>query len=1046
MADETLDIRVDDGGSTTVVTNRLQALATTGEGVATSVDNVTTALNTNAASATRAAAAVTGYVDANGNYIRQVGSNATASKSAQTATDALKSSISSVTIEQGRAAAGYGALNSATTQSASSSAAFNQSVRGLNQELGTYGTAAGAAASGTRAAADANRDGAGAANGAAGANNNAADSHNRAGRAANDNGNQAAGARARYGAFNETMQDTIRRLGMLAVAFVGVKAADFVTQAENVKAGLNLITQSSAETAAVMGKLKEIQSSLGIDLGSLFAAYRAGSSAFASLKQTATPVVNLIQQISNASRVAADTTGNYQTAAAELFGTLKGGVGTQQTLSLLQSRYPNLLNMIIQAYGKMTAGAGDSVSASDKLTAAFENGTLPISKLVTLFDQMVPAINAASNSAGSTLPVAFNRLYQSIVGYIQTNQTAVAATYALSGALIALSNAPGAVVAGFAAIAGAIVAISLASLISALTVLGTALTTVGTVSAAAVAGLTGLSAATVGAIAGTAALVAGVAAFVYVLATNAKGINDLANSWGGYNTIIGTVLKQVALIGIAYKAMYDAVVTMITTVAEWVAAAGRWAASFGPVKTAVDGIVSAYGYLRDKVTGVYTEITPAVDQFIEKQAAAQAAATPTAGVFDTLINKGKELAAGFTSVESATSGAVVGINTANVSMAQMISLDENGNAIKQQFAQSTGVATGRTNDFAAALARLNAVGAATTGTMGGMAQGAGQAGQAMNQAASGTGTFDSALSHLQQQLNGTQAGVGEFTQATINANAAMSNLEKSSNSSISALGGLATAFETAGKAASFLSIQTKNADTVIGQIGESSGGFSQSYDENFLPLGRGQSGLPQSAIDAQRYSVIMQEEAYKKKIDDMHKAAQRALGVDDGTAANSVVDNTSSALSANTAALQANTAATTSNTTATTLPDLLTSTTSNIVPGLGPSGMGVGSTVTQITNDNSGASLNGGVMPTVRPQATYNGSSTPMPMGSGVGVGMNGDGSLAPGVQSGGMRPTIQPIVQVQIQANDYGQYNRSSRQIAQDIGTSVANSMGAAA
>jgi hypothetical protein len=1067
MADETLDIRVDDNGSTTVVTNNLQKLAAAAEGVATSVERTNESVGDSAGgfnaagdAAGKAAGAVRGYVDANGNYIRQVGSNASATATARTATDALRSSLSATSIEQGRAAAGYGALNAATTSSASSSAAFNASVRGLNTELGTYGTATTGAAGASSALAGAAAGAAGAVGGGAGAANAAAGANARAGDAADNHSKKVQGVKASYGAFNETMQDAIRRLGLLAVAFVGVRAADFVTQADNVRSGLNIITAGATETAAVMQTLGGIQKSLGIDLSSLFAAYRSGSSAFASLRQGVGNLPNLIQQVSNAARVSADSTGNYQTAAAELFGTLKGGVATQETLSLLQSRYPNLLSLITQGYSKMTTGATDSVGASDRLTAAMANGQLPISKLVVLFNELVPTINKAANSAGSTLPVAFNKAYQGLVNYIQTNQAAITATYALSGALVALSNAPGAVVAGLAAIAAAIAVIGLASLTAALGVLGGALVTAGGAFVAATAAVTGLTVAGAGILLTVAGLTAGFVGFVGLLATNVGSINNLANAWGGYNTIVGTVLKNIALIGLAYQKLGEFLVAGVKQIGDWIAKGAEWASQFDLIRVGIDAVSAAYNKMRDLISGVMPSVTSAATVATSaitatvqaadsalNQASAQAAAagSSTGGIISDLAAKGQELAKSFTSIPSVVTDTTLAINAGNGAMSQMISLDEQGNAAKTQFAQSTAVATGRSNEFQQALARMNAAAGITTGGLNGLSS-------AMGNAAAATGTFASAADRLQSQLAGTQAGVGEFSQATINATASMSNLEKSSNSTISALSGVASAFQSASSAASGYASAAAQAayetNTVKGNIGQSSGGPFDVSGYALMQAGYGNSlsGLsPQELVRANLNKLGKQYAAnpYNTMVRDQYnsvaenyntvnpnaqvallptpdsRAEDAAKAAEATKAATQSATANTTAVAANTSALRASTAASTS--VASILPDLLTAGNDNTVTtsnGL----TGVGASVTQVTTQ---------APPRVMAPSAYDADFGGGGPSQDVVQKMNGGFDPGPSV------PGVINMV-MNIKSDDYGQFKQSQRMIAQDAANRI--------
>lgn len=1065
MADETLNIVVDDSGSTTTVTNNLIRMAQAADTVADSTDKVTQstktaadALNTEAAAAakvtdaqTKAATAVKGYVDAQGNYIRQVGSNKDITAAAASAQDTLTKTISASSIEAGRAAAGYGALNSATASSANSNAAFNNSVRALNTELGTYGSASNSAAAATanvgsasNNAAGAHNALAGAMNAGAGAANGAADAHNNAGRAANNNGAQANTARARYGAFNETVADTIRRLGLLAVAFVGVRAADFVTELDNAKARLNTFTGDVAITESAMAKLGVIQKTLGVDITSLTAAYTKGAGAFRALGQDAGLVPGMIQQITNAARVSGSSVTEYSAAAGKLFDTFKGGIATTQTLQMLQQSYPGLLNLITQGFAKTSMGAGDAATASDRLRAAFANGQISAGQFAVIMNNMVPAINQAAGALGTTLPTAVAVLYQSLVNYIQTNETAKAATYALSGALLSLAQAPGAVIAAMGALAAAIVAIGLASFVSAVTTLGTAFMAIAAPIAGFVAGIAGVSA-------GVVAAGAAILAFTAYIATHVGSINNMANSWGGYNTVIGTVLKQIALLGQMYSLLGQAIVAGVQIVAGWIAKAYDWAMSFAPVNAAITKIIEGYNYLKETVKTVYGYVTGAADEYLNSVSKAQESSTSW---FDDLAKKGAEAAKSFDNISSSSQTYTTSLNTASRSMAQITQLTKDGSAANISYVDSANKASSSITGVGSALGSTStALGSYTT---------------AVGDATAGTGTFDSALSHLQQQLKATQANIGEFTQAQIDSDEKLSNVRNSQgqhtwgygpagtyNNSISGRGGSSSGVNQTG---GFFGVSGSNlfgpgGDPFFNVSGSNlMGGGDPFFDVSsgmqfagggsfIVPGAGGTDSTPVNFMATPGEQVVV-------LTPDQQQAAQASPGPgafspvygDAGVSAAmpfaggaGVAQTAPGTLAAGTtpdaygagagvagasypgtASLSAPVAANT-NTQATNLPDLL------LQAG---GSFGVGDSITQTSVDW------GNPQPTETPQTTVGPNTWEGIAAALNGVGVGGGGGAAPRT----------PVVNIQIKADDYGQFKQSQRQIAMDIGQRVAN------
>lgn len=180
MADETLNITVvEDNNGTNKLVTALNNLANTTDKVADSTERSVgaskEASNTRTAEAAatdRAAKSVKGYVDANGNYIRQVGSNATATKNAADAQSALTQSFTATagaTSAAGAAMAPFVSsvsragnvardLSSGVSSIAISAATVGQGVRTAATSIGTLNTATTSAASASRDVANATKD------------------------------------------------------------------------------------------------------------------------------------------------------------------------------------------------------------------------------------------------------------------------------------------------------------------------------------------------------------------------------------------------------------------------------------------------------------------------------------------------------------------------------------------------------------------------------------------------------------------------------------------------------------------------------------------------------------------------------------------------------------------------------------------------------------------------------------------------------------------------------------------------------------------------
>jgi trimeric autotransporter adhesin len=1002
MADETLDIKVDDGGSTTTVTNNLEKLATAADGVGTSLDRANGAASTSAAgfntagdAADKAGTAVKGYVDANGNYIRQVGANATASAAARTASDAMRSSLSAVSIEQGRAAAGYGALNAATTSSASANAAFNTSVRSLNTELGTYATS-------TATAADDNAKLSNASEEAANSSDKAADAHDRSAGGAGRNGSAANGARATYGAFNETILDTIRRLGLLAVAYATVRTAAIAGDNINAANSIRTLGETAEQTSTTMQQLGAIQRQLGTDINTLAQSYRSGAVAFKAINQDGSMVATMIQQISNMARAGGSTFQQYSTVAKTVFDTFQGGVSTSQTLQAILANMPGSIDLLLSAYQQLSGAMGSSTAVSQQFRAALASGQISIAQFASILNTASQAVNQNAQATGVTLTQAYNQLSGSLTDYVGTSQQGITLTNLLSAAMLELAQHPQVIVIGLTAIAAAIVAIGIGAFITALGVLGGALATVAA-GIGSVLTLFGLISAT------TSAVVIGITGLVTWLYRNAEAYNQVSDSMG----IISQFNAAVA----------NGIVATANYIGQIVTAAYQWVTSFKFVQEAITYVTTALG-------GVGTAIGAWVTN-LEK------AASDAVSSFNNMKSSIAEL------------GATYG--TTAKPMASITQLASDGRGALLNYTTAAEGAAGS----------VTGLGTAATGTAGAL----GSYTSAVGNAANATGTFASAADRLASQLAGTQAGVGEFTQATINATASMSNIEKSSNGAVAGLNAVGAAFRQAGNDAEFFAINSKNANTVAGQIGGSTAsgldvtalqglGLGQGIPANSTPnevisimtknayalLGRdptnsaainylqGQKDLRAGAVKA---GSADNAASYYDEDGQLNDKGRKLLGLPELTAANS---NNTSATAANTAALNANTRASTAANE--NLPDLVAALdprNSTTVTGLGANGRPtVGTSVTQTTYTTPPPPVAQDTGPSADVVARMNGGFYPGkgPMGpttndtSGAGMNYQTRGPMGP--------------VNITIKSDDYGQFQRSQRQIAMDIGTRV--------
>lgn len=711
-------------------------------------------------------------------------------------------------------------------------------------------------------------------------------------------------------------------------------------------------------------------------------------------------VSTMIQQIANMARAGGATFEQYSGAAKAVFDTFQGGISSSQTLNAILANMPGSVDLLLNAYQQLSGAMGNSIAVSAQFRAALASGQISIAQFAAILNTASVAVNANAQATGVTLKQAYNQLSGSLTDYVGTSQQGITLTNLLSAAMLELAQHPQVIVVGLTAIAAAIVAIGIGAFITALGVLGGALATVAA-GIGSVLTLFGLISAT------TSAVVIGITGLVTWLYRNAEAYNQVSDSMGVISQFNG--------------ALANGIVATVNYIGELVTAAYKWVTSFKFVQEAINFVTTSLG-------GVGTAIGEWVTN-LEK------AASDAVSSFNNMKSSIAQL------------GATYG--TTAKPMASITQLASDGRGALLNYTTASEGATAAVGGLGTALG-------GTTGALGAYSTAAGNA-------ANATGTFASAADRLASQMAGTQAGVGEFTQATINATASMSNIEKSSNGAVAGLNAVGAAFRQAGNDAEFFAINSKNANTVAGQIGGSTASGLDLNAMKGLALGGNipTNSTPNEVIQImtrRAYEELARDPTSQSAISylqgqkDLRAAAQKAGSADnyekyyndDGslktqqelTAANS---SNTSATAANTAALNANTRASTA--AAADLPDLVAALdprNKTTVTGLGANGRPtVGTSVTQTNYLTPPQAVANDTGPSADVVAWLNGGFAPGPAAPGSQTGM-GDSTYSQSITGRTMRPGVGPV-SIVVKADDFGQYQRSSRQIAQDIGNRVA-------
>lgn len=491
MADETLNITVvEDNGATNRLVQAVNNLAKSSDDLADSTDRSTAASRTantartqEAEATQRTATAAKGYIDAQGNYIRLVGSQANGVKQVASAQDTLTKSISAGTIEAGRAAAGYGPLNTAQNVASANGAAFNARVLDLNRSLASIPAPAAAAASGVQAVAPAVQAtgaatqtangwitqyrqslfgvapaGAAAAAGAGGAGGGITSSGGAAS-AATPRFTQLADAIRGVGSAASGTASVLAGLGVALGANAIIKVSDAYSVMQN---KLRILTTDQTKLNDIMNTTFGIAQKTSTPLEAVGTLYGRLSAAAQRLGLTnkqaadATTALTLAFQASGASGVEAGR-------AIEQFnqGLAKGKLEAQDFKSIVQAA-PAFENAVVAGLQRI------GVTITDSLMSALTEGRVSAKQMIDALATIEPTLAKFAAGAVPTLGNAMTRLQNSFTQFIGTSANTnsamrvLIATIDLVGAnmstVIPIAVAFGAVLA-LGAIAGAITAV-----------------------------------------------------------------------------------------------------------------------------------------------------------------------------------------------------------------------------------------------------------------------------------------------------------------------------------------------------------------------------------------------------------------------------------------------------------------------------------------------------------------------------------------------------------------------------------------------------------
>lgn len=1006
MADETLDIKVDDGGSATVVSNKLLEVAASADTVATSTDKSTaalkkntTALNTEAAASDRAAVAVKGYVDAQGNYIRIVGSNRNLTEAQVTAQGALSNAYSTTSIEAGRAAAGYGPLNAGLTASQAAAAASRASIVeltsglagsatsaqaagvGLNQ-VGAAGNAAavglvngrnafaGVASAGQTAAA-----GIGAVGTAAGAVTPAVTAAGAASRAAavaaNDNARAHVSLGQAFGSAGQAASQfggVLASLGLAVGAATVIKYADSYTEVQN---KLRLVTTSQQQLDDVMRQSFAIAQQTATPFGTIAELYGRIQQRADSLKLATSDVGTVVSTLATAFQISG-VSGETASRVIEQFNQAlaKGKPDMQDFKSLIQST-PVVEQAFIAGLQKI------GVSITGGLGPALTAGTVSMQQLLQAMVAINPTMQTLAANSVPTVAQGFTRLTNAFEQYIGNANQGNAVTGTLISTLGVLANNMQTVVPIAISLGGVLAFGMIAGAISSIVSL-----------AGAFSGL-------------LAVLVANPAALVAITVAVSAAIP----LWNRYGDTIKSFIGNLLGVGPAAAAA----ATNQNAAAASASSLGGAVQSAGAKVQALNAQVVATKAALDASTPGTAQYTVALQA---NQSATEAASTAS-----------KEYETALKALQSQQQANAQAAKTFADTINKLQNLNAYGEQLEtttqflQRMKAAQEAATKAYQDTIAPLTAsaqaVNALAIAAAGYTDAQAKAA----AATQTGIAGFDQYGQSAARAAANLKALTGDAGLFTQAELDANSSINQGQSAMRSAASAVNDLGAAFRQAGNDAQFFAINSRDANTVAGQIGGGTASGLESTDPYSLAVfGRGQSGLYSSNdIQNMKNNLAAQKAAADAVANARNKAAADAALIragftpDGSTAGRQTAANTNnSAIAANTAALTANTAATTRNTTATTLPDLLVQSGSTY---------STGDSITQVTNDNP------------RPTVTV-GSNTQVSAPTPV-------AASRPDTFGANLRSNT--TVVLNIKSDDYGQFKRSDRQIAQDIGTRVA-------
>lgn len=1068
MADETLNITVaEDNGATNKLVTAVNNLAQSSETLATATDrsvassqNANTARATEAASTERAATAAKGYVDAQGNYIRLVGSQANGVQAAAQAQAGLTTALNSTSIEAGRAAAGYGPLNAGLSASQSAAAASRAAIAQLTAGLAGGATSAQAAGVGlNQVGAAGNAAAVGLANG-------------RNAFQATATGAQAVGtAAAAAGTGLRAAGDGagLAARGLVPVGTAAAAAAAASNQASNATRSLGAAFQAVGQSASSFGSLL---AGLGLAVGAQQVIKYADSytqasnklrlvttdqtklndimnTAFAIAQKTATPfndVANLygkISQNANQYRLSAGDVAKVTESMSLAFqssgasGVEAGRAITQFSQGLQKGRleaqdFKSILESAPVVQNAMIAGLRMiGVTVTGSLTSALSQGTVSAKQMLDALVAINPTLQTFASGALPTVANAMTRVTNAFEQYIGTANQGNSITGSFIGVLNGLANNMSTVV-PIAVGLGAVLAFGMvAGAITSIVGLASAFTTL------------------------TVAMAANPIALAAIGAAIAIGIP----LWQRY----GDNVKGFAanLIGVGPAAQ--------SAQAGTAAAAASAGSLSGAYQNAQANVAAANARLAqtkaalDSAKAGTDAHSAAVGANNAAMAQASAAAAQVEAARKALDNQTQQN----TNSEKQYAAAMNHIQNENA-------YGEKLQTISDFLSKARAAQEAWQRSLDATLAPLTAMAqasnqAAIAAT--GVSEAVAKAAAATQLGVSGFDQYGTEARNAAQNLQALTGDAGLFTQAQLDANSSINQGQSAASSAAGAISELGAAYRQAGNDAQFFAINSRDANTVAGQIGGSTASGLDLNSMQGLALGMNipTNSTPNEVIATmtrRAYEALQRDPTNQAAIGylsgqqslrDQARKAQSAPGYekyynDDGslktqqelTAANS---NNTSATAANTAALNANTAAANSNTASNaSLPDLVAALdprNSTVTTGLGADGKAtVGTTVTQtnyLTPDRSIAEDTG---PSPDVVMRLNGGFAPGPnavLNPATGTLQDPAGTI-PGFGQGNTVPRRAPTnVSIVVKADDFGQYQRSSRQIAQDIGNRVA-------